>query len=345
MSWLPGPPGSSAPAPAPYVVLADRAGSSEFAALRHTLSRLGVPSVRVDAGGVAALALSVSVGDGTVTVDGHPIAPTVVWARHLSPRAAPGAADPAAGMLRADSWRALIGQLGALAPSVLPGGAPGRLEQLAGAARAGIRIPRTVVTTDPGPAAAAMPGPDVVVKVLDEHFVETAPGLLVGVFPEVVPRAEAARWAPLDFPVIVQEHVRHDAELRVFHLAGAVYAYAVVKSAPDALWRDATAVAVTPVPVPPRAAEVVRGLAELWGLIYGAFDLLLDGEEVVFLEVNVDGDWRWFESKAGDRAVSHAAARMVRALHLRAAGDVISPPPVGIVDFLTLGTPSGRQGR
>ncbi|MEO3813301.1 hypothetical protein ABGB17_30230 [Sphaerisporangium sp. B11E5] len=339
MSW-PSPPAGDPAVPLPCVVLADRAGRAEFAALQRTLATLGVPSVHVEAG--AAPGLSVVPGDGTITLDGRLVAPTVVWARDLPPGPVP--ADAAA-RVRADSWRALVGQLRALAPTALPGGAPGRLEQLAGAAREGVRTPRTVVTTDPGPAAAAMPGPYVVVKVLDEHFVETAPGLLVGVFPEVVPREDAARWAPLDFPVIVQEHVRHDAELRVYHLDGAVHAYAVTKSAPDALWRDAASVAVAPVPSPPAVTEAVRRLSARWCLAFGAFDVLLDGEDVVFLEVNADGDWRWYESRAGDRAVSLAAARMVRELHLQASRRADRPPPIGVVDFLMLGTRNGPLGR
>ncbi|KAB8183974.1 hypothetical protein [Microbispora catharanthi] len=331
---------------APCVVLADRAGCAEFAVLQDTLHHLGVPSVRVDAESVAALRLSAAVTGGAghdrtwcvLDLDGRRIAPTVVWARHFSPRAMPATADAAQTLLRAESWHAFVRQLCSLAPASLPGNRPGRLEQLAGAAAAGIRVPRTVVTTAPAEAAAAMPGRRVVVKVVGEHFVEASPGLLTGALPEIAARAEVLRRPALDHPVIVQEHVEHDAELRVYHVAGAVHAYAVGKRAPDSPWREEAGVTVTQVAAPPAVADAVRGLASLWGLTYGAFDLLLSAGEVVFLEVNTDGDWRWFEAKAGGREVSTAVALAIRTLHLAALGKAGPPSPLELVDFLLLGT-------
>ncbi|MBB2745225.1 UNVERIFIED_ORG: hypothetical protein FHR35_005074 [Microbispora rosea subsp. rosea] len=331
---------------APCVVLADRAGCAEFAVLQDTLHHLGVPSVRVDAESVAALRLSATVTgraghDRTwcvLDLDGRRIAPTVVWARHFSPRAMPATADAAQTLLRAESWHAFVRQLCSLAPASLPGNRPGRLEQLAGAAAAGIRVPRTVVTTAPAEAAAAMPGRRVVVKVVGEHFVEASPGLLTGALPEIAARAEVLRRPALDYPVIVQEHVEHDAELRVYHVAGAVHAYSVGKRAPDSPWREEAEVTVTPVAAPPAVADAVRRLASLWGLVYGAFDLLLSAGEVVFLEVNTDGDWRWFEAKAGGREVSTAVALAIRTLHLAALGNTGPPSPLELVDFLLLGT-------
>ncbi|SIR77009.1 hypothetical protein SAMN05421833_11526 [Microbispora rosea] len=379
VSWRLSEPGPATDA-APCVVLADRAGCAEFAVLQDTLHHLGVPSVRVDAESVAALRLSATLAaparadrptedrpavdrpttDGApaasggvaggrpcavLDLDGRRIAPTVVWARHFSPRAMPASASAAQTLLRAESWHAVVRQLCSLAPASLPGNRPGRLEQLAGAAAAGIRVPRTIVTTDPAGAAAAMPGRRVVVKVVGEHFVETSPGLLTGVLPEIAARAEVLRRPALDYPVIVQEHVEHDAELRVYHVAGAVHAYAVGKRAPDSPWREAAEVTVTPVAAPPAVADAVRGLASLWGLTYGAFDLLLSAGEVVFLEVNTDGDWRWFEAKAGGRPVSTAVALAIRTLHLTALGIAGPPSPPELVDFLLLGARTLGSGR
>ncbi|MEU8176401.1 hypothetical protein AB0C14_26310 [Microbispora hainanensis] len=372
----------------PCVVLADRAGCAEFAVLQDTLHHLGVPSVRVDAESAPTLRLSATVAAaarpdrpaadgvpgerggadgvpgerggadgvpgagrtcGVLDLDGRRIAPTVVWARHFSPRAMPVSANAAQTLLRAESWDAFVRQLCSLAPESLPvsrpGNGPGRLEQLAGAAAAGIRVPRTIVTTDPAQAAAAMPGRRVVVKVVGEHFVETSPGLLTGVLPEIATRAEVMRRPALDYPVIVQEHVEHDAELRVYHVAGAVHAYAVGKRAPDSPWREQAGVTVTPVAAPPAVADAVHRLASLWGLTYGAFDLLLSAGEVVFLEVNTDGDWRWFEAKAGGRTVSTAVALAIRTLHLAALGNAGPPRPPELVDFLLLGTRTLGSGR
>lgn len=345
VSWLP-PVGEDSVIAAPRVVLAERAGCREFAVLQVMLHRLGVPSVRIDTESMPTLRIRATMADGSpsaggVAVDGRRIEPTVVWTRHLSPRALRGGDDPAAALVRADSWCAFLHQMSALSPAGLPGRGPGRLEQIAGAAGAGVRVPRTVVTTDPRSARAEISSGMVVIKVVDEHFVEPAPGLLVGVFPQIVSRDDLGRRPPLDFPVIVQEHVEHEAELRVYHLAGAVHAFAVDKAAPDALWRDGSAVSIRSVAPPRAAVETVRRLADLWGLTYGAFDLLIAGGDVVFLEVNVDGDWLWFESKAGTSVVSAAAAGMVRALHRTALSGTATPvtnPPIDLLDFLLLGS-------
>ncbi|MEV4567519.1 hypothetical protein AB0K12_27450 [Nonomuraea sp. NPDC049419] len=320
------------------VVLADRAARGEFAALQAVLHRLGVPTVRFDAaqadGGREPL--TISLDDGLVTLEGRSFRPTVVWARGPMPRAIP---DGYAGsLIGADSWSALVGQLAALAPAGLPGGnRVGHLAQLAGAAAAGVRTPRTIVTTDPR-TAEAVQGDRLVVKVLDEHFVEAAPGRLVGLLAEVVGRETLMRRRPPGFPVIVQEYVEHDLELRVYYLDGDLHAFAVTKPSPDAPWRNPAAVSVRGMPVPPRAAEVVERLARGWGLTYGAFDLLLTPEDVVFLEVNADGDWRWFETKAGTRALTNAAASMVRTLHANVLRATAPPPIGGVLDFLVLGS-------
>ncbi len=329
------------------------------------------PTAGPDDGPPGPLDLTLFLDGGLVTIDGRRFRPSVVWARGPMPRAIPatpgtagppfhagsGAAGPpfragsgsagppfragsgAAGPLfRADSWSALVDQLAAIAPVRLPGRGAGRLAQLAGAAAAGVRTPRTIVTTDPGTAAADLPEGRLVVKVLDEHFVEIAPGRMVGLFPEITDRETLLRRPPPGFPVIVQEHVEHDLELRVYYLAGDLHAFAVTKPSPDAPWRDPAAVSVRATPVPPRAAEVVRRLARDWELAFGAFDLLLAAGDVVFLEVNADGDWRWFEARAGTRAVTNAAASMVRTLHLNVLRESAPPPVGGVLDFLLLGT-------
>ncbi|GAB1823853.1 BTAD domain-containing putative transcriptional regulator [Herbidospora sp. RD11066] len=288
----------------PCVVLADRAGMGEFAGLQRGLRTLGVPSVRIDAGSVAALTRH---EDGSLTIDGRRIRPTVVWVRHFGPCGE----NEARSLFRAESWAALVDQVTALSSVRIPDGLdPGRLAQLDGAAKAGIRVPRTIVTTDP--ASAPFPGRKVVVKALNRHFVEAEPGLLEGVFPEI---GDRTAFHARDVPMIVQEYVEHSAELRVYHVDGEIRAFRVDKPSPAAIWRDEGSVTVTPVAVPADVAEAVTRLADLWGLRYGAFDFLLTPDGPVFLEVNPDGDWRWFESKAGVDDISMATLAMVRGLH------------------------------
>ncbi|MFG1874903.1 BTAD domain-containing putative transcriptional regulator [Sphaerisporangium sp. NPDC049003] len=330
--------------PLPCVVLADRAGLAECAVLQRGLRTLGVPSLRIDAGSLADLRILTLHEDGSLTVDGHRIVPTVTWVRHFSPQAIPAGNGSAPSLFRADSWCALVDQISSLSAVRLPGGAdPGRLVQLDDAARAGVRTPRTIVTTDPGAASAALSSDRIIVKVLNRHFVETEPGTMEGLFPEIMDCASARCLAVRDVPMIVQEFVDHRAELRVYYLNGEIRAFRVGKPSPEAIWRDAASVTVAPMAAPESVAGAVRKLAELWGLRYGAFDFLLTGDEPVFLEVNPDGDWRWFESKAGVDDVSICALSMVRTLHRQATRQ--SSPPIDLAGFLALGTDQTGRAR
>jgi hypothetical protein len=112
--------------------------------------------------------------------------------------------------------------------------------------------------------------------------------------------------------------VPHVRELRVYYLNGGICAFEVRKPDPSSPWTDPGSVIVTRTDCPGAAAEAVRILCAAWNLRYGAFDLLLPSSgEPVFLEVNRDGDWLWYERKARWHGVSFMAAVMVRELFVR----------------------------
>jgi DNA-binding SARP family transcriptional activator len=338
-------PEESDPAAAlPCVVLVDRAGFSEFAVLQRGLRTLGVPSVRIDAGSIGGLRILTRLDDGSLTVNGRRIIPTVTWVRHFSPRAVRGENGSALSLFRADSWAALIDQLSSLSAARLPGGGDlGRLVQLDGAAEAGVRTPRTIATTDLGAASAALASDRVIVKALDQHFVETEPGTLHGVFPEIVAGGAARKLPARDAPMIVQEYVDHWAELRVYFVDGEIRAFRVGKASPEAIWRDAASVTVSPAAAPEPVVAAVHRLAGIWGLRYGAFDFLLTRQGPVFLEVNRDGDWRWFEAKAGVDDVSIATLSTVRTLHRQVAR--AGSAPIDLAGFLALGTDRFKRAK
>jgi hypothetical protein len=323
------------------VLLLSRLADSDFTAVRQLLRGWGVPAIRLDVDDLQGRSIGAEING--LRLDGCLVVPSVVWRRHFSVRAMPPGPKPAESLVsarfRRDAWEAFGRQPGALVQ--LPGRAPGPLEQITDATRHGVRVPATVVTTDLRDALKALPDCRLVVKALGGHFTEGAPGRLVATFPEIVDRAALAACPPtMPAPVIVQGFVPHQRELRVYWIRGEVCSFAVSKPSPEALWRASEQVTVAEVPTPPAVLKATRLLARVWGLGYGAFDFLMDDGNPVFLEVNADGDWKWFESKAGTRTVTEAAARMLRDLHLAAGGRTVSPD---LLSFLARTDLPGHQ--
>jgi hypothetical protein len=316
------------------VLLLSRTCDTGLDAVGELLARVGIPVLRLDADLLGGLDLVADPAVRTLRVDGAWFAPTVVWMRHFSA----AAVDPADDFARA-AWRLLAEQAGTCAAVTVQPPAPGLLDQLRVAAESGIAVPRTVVATDPRQAEALLPGPRLVVKALGGHFVEERPGELSGRFPVVVERGSLpATSGP---PVVVQEYVEHEAELRVYAVRGEIHVFEVRKAAPSDPWLAPERVAVRAV----RAAEMPRVFEELvaavevlssaMALRYAAFDFLVRDGAPVFLEANADGDWRWVEERVGVQPVTGAVARMLAELHRSAGGS--APRGFDVMAFLGAG--------
>ncbi|MCX4782615.1 hypothetical protein [Streptomyces sp. NBC_01264] len=270
--------------------------------------------------------MALDVDTGLLEVSGRRVRPAVVWVRHGSACALMAQARPAGSMtpLRAESWSGFLRQVAATASSALPGGTVVGPGQLAQARALGVRTPRTVVTNDVPAGARRVGAPTLVVKTPDFRLFEPDRRGWKDCLPSVAGREAVERGtgsAPGGAggrPVVVQEYVPHQRELRVFQLDGGICAFEVRKPDPSSPMTDPDSVTVTRVDCPVPAAEAVRTLCAAWNLRYGAFDLLVsDTGDVVFLEANPDGDWLWFERKARWHGVSFMAAVMIRELFVR----------------------------
>ncbi|GAB1642139.1 hypothetical protein KRMM14A1259_25620 [Krasilnikovia sp. MM14-A1259] len=299
----------------PAVVLVSGAGGHELAVVHETLTHaLRTPAVLITRADLPEISASLDVDNGLLWVDERRVRPAVVWVRHAG--AATMATHGPLSAVSAAGWSDLLAQLTAAASVALPGAAPAGPGQLTGARQLGVAVPRTEITTDMPAAARRIGTPRVVVKIPDFRLAEPDPRR----WPALVPRVVDAAAVPggSGAPVVVQEYVPHARELRVYHLDGALCAFEVTKPDPGAAWTDPATVTVSRVDCPAAAAAAVRALCTAWNLRYGAFDLLVrpDGEPV-FLEANPDGDWLWYEQRAGWHGVSFMAAVMVRELFVR----------------------------
>ncbi|MFF7588510.1 RimK family alpha-L-glutamate ligase [Kitasatospora purpeofusca] len=330
------------PRPAPCVLLLSRACDTDLDPVRNLLAGAGIRTARLNAEELGATSLTIAPEGRTVRLNGRELIPTVTWIRHFAPTALdPAAFDPTAldstaldstalgpaapiadaagtprGAFLRDSWQAAAAQLAAISGTAVRPDRPGVLCQLDLARRYGVAAPHAVLTTDPYLVRDEFDGPRVVVKAAGDHFVEPVPGRLHGIFPTVLDRADLAGGPRPGPPVIVQEYVEHEAELRVYFVGGQLHAFEVTKTAPADPWTapDRLGVRALPSP-PPDVAAATRTLAAAMSLRYGAFDFLLSAGTPVFLEVNPDGDWRWAERRTRTTPVTLAVAAMLAALH------------------------------
>ncbi|MFF8772246.1 RimK family alpha-L-glutamate ligase [Kitasatospora sp. NPDC015120] len=318
------------PGPEPCVLLLSRACDTELDPVVRLLAGAGVRTARLNAEELAATSLTVAADGRSVALNGRPLSPTVTWIRHFAPTAVlaaspEGAArrDTARTAFLRDSWQAAAGQLAELSGTAIRPDRPGVLAQLRLARRHGVAAPHTLLTTDPHLVGEAFDAPRVVLKAVHHHFVEPEPGRLHGIFPMVLDRAALGGGPRPGPPVLVQEYVEHEAELRVYFVAGRLHAFEVGKSDPADPWTAPERLDVRALPSPPpRVAAATRTLAAALDLRYGAFDFLLSAGTPVFLEVNPDGDWRWAERRARGTPVTAAVAAMLAELHHRAVREL-----------------------
>jgi hypothetical protein len=183
--------------------------------------------------------------------------------------------------------------------------------QLALAARVGLRVPRTLVTTDPRRArafvSALRPG-RAVSKALQATPADWKPTRLVG--PAQLRRLDVVRFAP----VIFQEYVEPGADVRVTVVGRRLFATAIhVGDDADAVdFRPAfDGARVEPTRLPPALAAALHRLVAALGLAYASIDLRRDRHgRWFFLEVNPSGQWLFLERRTG-QPITAALARLL----------------------------------
>lgn len=237
-----------------------------------------------------------------------------VWARKLwSPRTADDLDERYRSMCVRESAAALEGFLDALHEArwvndlARERAAENKQRQLRLAARAGLRVPRTLVTNDPAAARQFFAETDgrTVAKLLRplnvsmdaaQPFVYTS-----RVREEDLARADELRHCPMVF----QELIPKACELRVVCVAGETFAGALDAggtSRGQTDWRRAAPGECSweKAEIPAEVTGGLRALMSELGLVFGAVDLIrTPAGEHVFLEVNPSGEWGMLERDLG----------------------------------------------
>ncbi|GAA4490521.1 ATP-grasp ribosomal peptide maturase [Actinoallomurus oryzae] len=181
--------------------------------------------------------------------------------------------------------------------------------QLRDAARAGLTVPRTLITSD-GTAANAWMRPD-------------TPHIYKAFRAPYKPRHGTPGWVlatrirgPLPDELcaasIVQELI-HGTPIRMTVIGGETFAVAVKGISYDVDWRPhQTDAALQPVAIPDGIGQAIRRLMAEWGLSYGTLDFIDTGDDWVFLEVNALGAYGFVEEATGlplTRTIAETLAR------------------------------------
>ena len=299
----------------PAILIITRAADHDVDRLSLELGRAGVPLYRLDTDRCTYLNLAIDVDRRELHLNSHRVIPRVVWLRHLDCSSLGGP-------------RTLIPYVQQQYPTVLkyltrfPGsqqinpadtyGCLDRLEQLSTAAAAGMQTPRTCVASciDDACQILGLPPQRLIAKPPHDHFIESPPGYVTGVFPRPVAGADITSVEPV--PLVYQELIEVDAEWRLYWVDGQVIAYHLNRNNAASLWTDPDSINVASQGIPPAGLEAsIADFCVRTNLRYGAFDFLEADGVTFFLEVNLDGDWAWFERKAGDDRVSQAARNML----------------------------------
>lgn len=304
-----------APTEAAPILILTRADDREADAVSLSLAARGVPYLRLDADRLPAATTAVNLCEGLDTAERsiglsgqETLCPRVIWFRRFDPEAIPSprSDDPVVSTFAQSEWYLAV--RGLLAgtearwmnhPSAVR--ALDRVTQLGLARSIGLDTPATLVSNDPAKIRTfiASHSGKAIAKALGQHFVETPPGTLHGVFPRLVTEADTADLdAAALVPSIFQEYVPHTAEVRVTVIGRLIIAARISKAGPEDIWQRPDEILVEEHSLPDSLRNALLGYMKAAQLEYGAFDLLVDAEgRYVFLEVNPEGDWMWLEDR------------------------------------------------
>lgn len=208
-----------------------------------------------------------------------------------------------------------------------------KVKLLAFAAGLGFRIPRTLVTNSPEGFLEfyAECGGRLVTKVLwqgaayrdsERHLAYT----------HAVRRRDAASYRAVRYaPLILQEYVPKELELRITVVGSKVFAAAIDSQASRCSkhdWRhyDNDRATYAPHTLPTTIEMLCVRLVRALRLSFGAIDMVLTPTgEYVFLEINPSGQWSWIETLTGLPISAAIAELLVNGAAIRAEGELDGP--------------------
>lgn len=193
--------------------------------------------------------------------------------------------------------------------------------QLKGASSVGLKVPDTIITNDPEELLrfSEMKGGVVAVKLLKgDWFLKGGSPVPLFVFTQRVTSTQIAEcFEDIKLsPVLAQEYVEKELELRVTIVGKKVFACAIHSQDSEQTkidWRnyDLEHVKHESYQLPREVETKLLAIMGEWHLSYGAVDMIVTpAGEHVFLEINPSGQWLWIEERTG-MPISQALAELL----------------------------------
>jgi MvdD-like protein with pre-ATP grasp domain len=184
-----------------------------------------------------------------------------------------------------------------------------KLYQMKIAAAIGLRVPETIVSNHVGELMAFSRRHNGVLaaKTLKGHILEDAAAEPYLIYTNVITTSDIERFSkdiPLA-PVMAQEYIPKKLELRITAVGTELFACAIHSQDSERTrhdWRryDFERVRHEVFILPTATAKKLTSLMRVVGLQFAAMDLVLTPEdEIVFLELNPNGQWSWIEALTG----------------------------------------------
>lgn len=314
------------PEPVPAIIFFTASYDVEVDLLSIALAARNATTIRFDVDHLVDMPVLYDPLKNLLYREGLTTRPRAIWAR-LWHTESLRVSDPTDTLLTAyqrDQWRSFADEM-CTAPVIhhVNGhgatGGLGRLAQLRLAQEIGFGIPRTVVSTDPARAAQALDAQSsgyIVVKSLGRHFVEPSPGHLIGLFPRRVSVPELQAERADEAPVMYQEYIEADAELRVYSVYDDVIGFVVAKHEPDAIFMAPRGMRVQCAELSEDLVGKIRDYMHAAGAHIAGFDFIEQHDRAIFLEANFSCDWRVYEVLTGSDEVSSLVAHHLSRLAL-----------------------------
>lgn len=175
----------------------------------------------------------------------------------------------------------------------------------------GFAVPETIVTNSADALIERLGAmkKDVAVKALDSFLIRVDDNEDAFFYTQRMALTELAEEDLREMPVIAQQYLAEKIDVRVTVVGDQCFAAKILVDGVGVAgdWRLAKRRALfEPFELSKDLSTRCVGLLDRLGLVFGAIDLAVQGEEEFFLEVNPTGEWAWLVNSCGfpiDRAI------------------------------------------